>query len=566
MAENESRQIIENKLPLPIGVSDYRRACSQYYYVDKTLFLKDFLDDQPLVSLFTRPRRFGKTLNMDMIRTFFEISKEDTSIYFKDKKIWNCGPKYREYQRKFPVIFVTFKDVKFVTWAETLEAIQSLLIKEAYRHIELQTSTKCDDYDKKWFSRLLASESSEVELSQYFQNLSSMLHKHYGVAPIILIDEYDIPIQQGYVKGFYEEVILFMRNLFSGGFKDNHHLSYGILTGILRVAKESIFSGLNNLSTYSVLDKKYNSYFGFTEEEVKSMAQYYGNSNKLKEIRDWYNGYQFGNQEIYNPWSVVSYFNNICQPRAYWQSTGSNDVIQEIIPQANQDIYDRLVSLMNGTSFTTYIDTGVIYPEIHTNPSSVYSFLLVAGYLKAENTKVSWSGDYICDVSIPNKEIAFVYNKEILQKLKNMISPSVSIKIQEALLNKDTDRLKDSIRTLLIESVSYFDTAKETFYHGLMLGLCAVMSGHYLTSNRESGQGRFDIQLLPKDKRFPGIIIELKSIVGNHSDTLKKEAEKALQQIIDKSYDVQLKSKGISKVYKYGVAFQGKNVEVVVKD
>ena len=253
-------------LPLPIGISDYRVAVTEYYYIDKTMMIKDFIDERPMVTLFTRPRRFGKTLNMDMLRTFFEKTNEDTSLYFKDNKIWQCGKKYRDYQGKYPVIFVSFKDVKFNTWAETFAAIKDIFANETHRHIELQTSKTLDKYDKKTFEKLLSGDVTEVELSSALCDLSRMLHKHYGVAPIIIIDEYDVPIQQGHMNDYYDSCILFMRNLFSGGLKDNKHLSFGFLTGILRVAKESIFSGLNNLTINSVLDNKYSSYFGFTSD------------------------------------------------------------------------------------------------------------------------------------------------------------------------------------------------------------------------------------------------------------------------------------------------------------
>lgn len=551
-------------LPLPIGVSDYRLASSEYYYVDKTMLIKDFIDERPMVSLFTRPRRFGKTLNMDMIRTFFEKTDEDTSVYFRDKKIWHCGQKYQNYQGKYPVLFITFKDVKFNTWDETFTAIKEIFAKEASRHSELQTSPQCDGYDQKILDQLLSGEVNEVELSGALQNLSRMLHKHHGVAPIIIIDEYDIPIQQGYMKDYYEQVILFMRNLFSGGLKDNKHLSFGFLTGILRVAKESIFSGLNNLTINSVLDNKYSAYFGFTAEEVKAMAAYYGVADKYEEICEWYDGYHFGKCDIFNPWSVINYFNNECEPRAFWQSTGSNDIIGEVIAEADKEIYDKLTSLVKGGSFPTYIDTGVIYPQIKNNPSTIYSFLLVAGYLKTMKTSLSFNGDFMCEVALPNKEISFVYKKEVLQKLETMIPQSTAIAIQEAIYSGDSGKLQILIQTLLTQSVSCYDTAGENFYHGFMLGLCALLSGAYTTSNRESGDGRYDIQLMPENKRLPGILIELKAEKKCGEDALKKLAQTALQQIIDKKYDTEMKAKGIENIYKYGVAFSGKLVEVVV--
>ena len=546
------------RLPLPIGVADYRLASTEYYYIDKTLMIKEFLDERAMVSLFTRPRRFGKTLNMDMLRTFFEKTAEDTSVYFRDKAIWQCGERYRSYQGKYPVIFLTFKDVKFTTWQETFQSIRELIAKEAYRHIELKDSDRCDAFDKKAFLRLQQGNADETELANALADLSLALHKHYGIAPIIIIDEYDIPIQQGYMQGFYDKVILFMRNLFSGGLKDNKHLSYGFLTGILRVAKESIFSGLNNLVINSVLDNKYSEYFGFTASEVQQMAAYYGVADKYAELCAWYDGYRFGRTEIFNPWSVINYFNNGCEPRAFWQTTGSNDIIGEIIGVADAEIYERLTSLVNGKSFVTYIDTSVIYPQIKSNPSSIYSFLLVAGYLKVLKTVPAFSGDFMCEVALPNKEIAYVYNKEILQKLDKVM--------QEALYSADSQKLKAVMQSLLANSVSSFDTAGENFYHGFMLGLCALLSNAYVTSNREAGDGRYDIQLMPKNAVLPGILIELKAEKHADAEQLKKLAAVALKQINDKNYAADMQSHGVKTIYKYGVAFSGKKVEIEVEE
>ena len=551
-------------MPLPIGVSDFRLAQAEYYYVDKTMLIKDFIDERPMVTLFTRPRRFGKTLNMDMLRTFFEKTEQDTSVYFQDKKIWACGQKYRAYQGKYPVIFLTFKDVKFNTWEETFSAVRDIFAKETQRHEELRTSDRCDEYDERKYARLAEGNVTEVELSSALADLSAMLHKHHGTAPVIIIDEYDTPIQQGYMKGYYEEITLFMRNLFSGGFKDNKHLAFSFLTGILRVAKESIFSGMNNLSINSVLDHKYSAYFGFTPDEVREMAAYYGASDKYDDICEWYDGYRFGKTEIFNPWSVVNYFSNECELRAFWVSTGSNDVIGEVLAEADEEIYHRLASLVNGETITTYIDTGVIYPQIKKNPSTIYSFLLVTGYLKAVKTTLSFNGDFMCEVALPNREIALVYHKEILQKFETMIPQSTAIAVQEAIFSGDNRKLKTQIQTLLMESASLFDTAGENFYHGFMLGLCALLGGFFVTSNRESGEGRYDIQLKPVKKGLPGIIIELKAEKNGTEESLKQLSETALKQIQEKQYDTELRAAGVEVIYKYGVAFCGKRVEIAV--
>ena len=563
--DNRMSSKITKKKSLPIGISEFRKAVSKFYYIDKTLLIRDLIDEGAAVSLFTRPRRFGKTLNMDMLREYFEISSEDTSKYFKDKLIWECGDEYRQEQGKYPVIFLTFKDVKFQTWEETLENIRHILQDEFNRHAEILVSSRVSDYDKEYYQSIVSGTASEVALTGALAQLSKILHQHYNIPPIIIIDEYDIPIQQGHTKGFYDDVVSFIRNLFSGGLKDNRHLSYGILTGILRVAKESIFSGLNNLKINSILDEKYSQYFGFTPDEVREMAEYYEVPEKYEEICEWYDGYRFGETEIFNPWSVINYFNNNCKPKAFWQSTGSNDIIGEVLAHADEDIYERLNALMQGKSFLTYVDTGVIYPQIQNNPSSIYSFLLVAGYLKAVKSDAEFGSDYMCEVAIPNKEISFVYSKEILAKLNAIIPQSTAIAIQEAIYAADPAAVQKQLRKLLLQSVSFNDTSDEIFYHGLVLGLCAMFDNRYfVTSNRESGEGRFDIQLMPKNSKLPGILIELKATKDCTEENLAKLAQTALQQIEDRHYDTEMVTHGIMNVIKFGVAFSGKKVSIAL--
>lgn len=550
------------RLPLPVGVSDYRLASSEYYYVDKTMILKEFIDERPAVTLFTRPRRFGKTLNMDMIRTFFEKTNEDTSKYFVNKKIWAQGEKYRSYQGKYPVIFITLKDVKHTSWLKTRENISSIISMEYNRHSELSESPNLDNKQIEFYKKMISNQCSDVELEKSLMLLSEMLHRHYGEAAVVIIDEYDTPIQSGYSNGFYDDAIAFMRNLLSGCFKDNKHLAFGFLTGILRVAKESIFSGLNNLTINSVLDNKYSEYFGFTESEVQKMAKYYGASDRIDEIREWYDGYRFGRTDIFNPWSVINYFSNRCEPKAYWVSTGSNDVITEILSEADDEMYQKLTSLVNGETITTYVDTSVIYPQVKSNPASVYSFLLVAGYLKSIRTSESVVGDSIVELSLPNKEVAFVYRKEILRKLERIITQPLAVEIEKALFAADGDMLRIVLEKFLIQTVSSFDTMNENFYHGFLLGICTLFGSFYLTSNRESGEGRYDIQLEPRKRELPGIIIELKAEKNCSEKQLNALAETALKQIEDKKYDTEMKSKGVTTILKYGVAFSGKKVEV----
>lgn len=544
---------------LPIGVSDFKLATTGYYYVDKTLMIRDFLDKKPMVSLFTRPRRFGKTLNMDMLRVFFEKTNEDTSVYFKDKQIWQCGDYYTKHQGRYPVIFLTFKDVKSMTWEETFQKIRRLISLEFIRHNELETSSVLTAYEKEQYHLLAGDSGDEVDCQMGLQLLSLLLHKHYGRECIIIIDEYDTPIQQGHTCNFYPEIVNFMRNFFSGGLKDNPHLAFGFLTGILRVAKESIFSGMNNLKTYSILDDGYSSYFGFTEKEVKDMLRYYGKDDKYNELSEWYDGYRFGNTEIFNPWSVINYISDNCFPKAFWQSTGSNGIIGEIIQAATPEITKDLYKLLCGEKIAAYIDTGVIYPEVQNNPYSIYSFLLVAGYLKVANIYPQSDGNFMCDVAIPNKEITFVYEKEVLNRTNQN---SLAISISQAIFSKDTQKLQALLEDFMVKNISSIDGANEGFYHGMMLGLCAILGNRYkIRSNRESGLGRFDIQLMPLTKGMPGFIFEFKHTKDEHTD-LSALADSALQQIETKKYDTELRDNGVNSIIRIGIAFRGKSAVV----
>lgn len=544
---------------LPIGVSDFKLATTGYYYVDKTLMIRDFLDKKPMVSLFTRPRRFGKTLNMDMLRVFFEKTNEDTSVYFKDKQIWQCGDYYTKHQGQYPVIFLTFKDVKSMTWEETFQKIRRLISLEFIRHNELETSSVLTSYEKEQYHLLAGDTGDEVDCQMGLQLLSLLLHKHYGRECIIIIDEYDTPIQQGHTCNFYPEIVNFMRNFFSGGLKDNPHLAFGFLTGILRVAKESIFSGMNNLKTYSILDDGYSSYFGFTEKEVKDMLRYYGKDDKYNELSEWYDGYRFGNTEIFNPWSVINYISDNCFPKAFWQSTGSNEIIGEIIQTATPEITKDLYKLLCGEKIAAYIDTGVIYPEVQNNPYSIYSFLLVAGYLKVANIYPQSDGNFMCDVAIPNKEITFVYEKEVLNRTNQN---SLAISISQAIFSKDTQKLQSLLEDFMVKNISSIDGANEGFYHGMMLGLCAILGNRYkIRSNRESGLGRFDIQLMPLAKGMPGFIFEFKHTKDEHTD-LSALSDSALQQIEAKKYDTELRDNDVSSIIKIGIAFRGKSAVV----
>lgn len=556
---------------LPIGVSDFRNAVTNYYYVDKTLFIKDLIDFRPLVSLFTRPRRFGKSLNMDMLKVFFELSDDDTSVYFKDTKVWKAGDMYRKEQGKYPVIYFTFKDIKYNNWKDTFVNIKEVVKMEYRRHLYLLESEKLSEMDISFYRAVIGETLEDALFSTTLARLSYFLNLHHSNAPMIFIDEYDTPIQQGYMYGYYDDVTSFMRNFLSGGLKDNNNMTMAFLTGILRVAKESIFSGLNNLNVNSVLEKRYSEYFGFTCGEVRQMLEFYGYENKFDEAERWYDGYNFGDTKIFNPWSIVNYVDTGCIPGAFWQTTGNNEIIGEIIQNATPDIVDNMQSLMNGKSVEAYIDTAVVYPEVKKNPESIFSFLLMAGYLTVKSRHRLYDGNSICKVHIPNREVYIAYEKEILAKLDKIIPMSFSISVQRALVSGDSVKLEQELHTFLINTVSNFDVAQESFYHGLVLGMSAAFCNYYeVSSNREDGYGRYDIRLKPLDCNNPGIIIELKALKkfdGSRDELmnqLQNLAQEALKQIEEKEYYTGLKAYGCSSIIKFGISFSGKSCRVLV--
>lgn len=555
---------MKGKLLLPLGRTDYKKICEHNYYVDKTLLIKDILDEEANIILFTRPRRFGKTLNMDMLRTFFEKTSEDTSGYFTDKNIWQQGEKYIKHQGQYPVIYLSLKDIKARKWETAYELLKYIISVEYVRHAELKNSCELEEEDLNFYKRITSSQASVAEYQFSLQALSRMLHQHHKQAPIIIIDEYDTPIQEGYVNGYYSEAVEFIRNFFSAALKDNPHMTLSILTGILRIAKESIFSGLNNIRVYSVLDEKFSEYFGFTEEEVRIMTAYYNKEEHLQEIKAWYDGYRFGDTEIFNPWSVISYFNHNCQAIPFWVQTSANAVIHEIIKNLQGTACDNLRKLLDGTPVRSVIETNIIYPRLKEPQTNILGFLLMTGYLKSTNTTLNDDGAYVCELSIPNKELRTIYRKEILSLLTEAVGEDYVYSLQQALLNKDGELLKAALNKFMLQSISYYDGLQENYYHGLLLGMTVLFAAdYYPLSNRESGEGRYDIELLPKNAEMPGIIIELKAVKKGDEAVLKSLARTALEQIENKQYASEMLSRGVTTIYKYGIAFCGKRAEIM---
>lgn len=555
---------MSRKLPLPVGTTNYKKICEDSYYVDKTLLIKEILDEKVNVALFTRPRRFGKTLNMDMLRTFFEKTAEDTGRYFRDKKIGQQGEKYTSQQGQYPVIFLSLKDIKARKWQYAFDALKYIISVEYMRHSELKRSSELEEADIELYNRIVKNQAGYMEYVFSLQALSRMLHQHHKQAPVIIIDEYDTPIQEGFVNGYYDDAVEFIRSFFSAALKDNPHARQIVMTGILRIAKESIFSGLNNIRVFSVLDKKFSEFFGFTTSEVQQMAAYYEQTDKLPELKAWYDGYKFGDTEIFNPWSVINYFSNNCQAMPYWVQTSANTIIQEILKTYNDDTYRNLHALLGKTEVQSIVRTNIIYPKLKEPQTNILGFLLMTGYLKSTGTELDARGDYICRLSIPNKEIKTIYYNEILSLLTEDIGENTVMNLANALYDKDAAKIKEALNKFMLKTISYYDNLKENYYHGLMLGLLAIGESNYdIRSNRESGLGRYDIQLVPKKSALPGIIIEVKAADKDAGVELSKLAQTALKQIDEKKYDTELCAQGVNDIIKYGVAFKGKNVEIV---
>ena len=540
-------------LPPPVGTSDWARFSRDSYCVDKTLILKDLIDSKSRVVLFTRPRRFGKTTMLEMIRAFYE----DEESLFHDKKIWAAGEAYRKEQGKHPVIFLSFKDVKWKTFGESIRFLNALMAPCIGKFAKtVESMDLAAERDR--LLRVMHEQGDEMDLSLSLGLLCKAIHASTEKLPVILIDEYDQPITTASTNGFYDEMCNFMRVFLSGALKDNKHCHIGIMTGVLRVAKEGILSGLNNPQVWTVFEPEYSQYFGFTQDEVAEMARYYGAEDKLPEIKAWYDGYDFGGTEIYNPWSVLRYFDCHCRPDAYWLDTSSNDLIVELVRDLPHDMVRTLEALLRDETPRVQMAKELgPYKDILSNKSSLYALLVSAGYLKV----ASPLEEGMCAVSIPNHEISLVFVNDIKAKINAALAVG-SDDIIGALLDRDADRLREAIAAFLLESVSYFDAAAEGFFHGLTLGFLAILRKRFrVLSNVESGEGRFDIALKPLVEPFPAFIIEVKAADSDNAD-LKSLARDARAQIDGKKYDTTFRAEGITDIEKIGLAYCKGRVEL----
>ena len=581
IAKNSRKQVCAGKtthteglLPPPVGTSDWARFSRTSYCVDKTLILKDLIDAESTVVLFTRPRRFGKTTMLKMIRAFYEPETlvegrgmVKTGEFFTDKKIWFAdGGKYRAEQGKRPVIFLSFKDFKSTTWDSAKKDLVNCLAYEFSRFAsagDMLSGMKAEQ-----FTAVKDGKADLDTLKLSLGLLAEAVHLNSKALPVILIDEYDQPITSASTNGYYDEMCNFMRVFLSGALKDNEHCHIGIMTGVLRVAKEGILSGLNNPEVWTVFEQKYSQYFGFTEDEVAEMARYYGAEDKLPEIKAWYDGYYFGGTEIYNPWSVLRYFQCNCKPDAYWLDTSSNDLITEIVQELPFKMERRLHALLKGETITVPMTKELgPYKLIRENENTLYALLVSAGYLKAVGP-IDESGD--CPVTIPNKELSQVFYREIVQKVRSFDKNGGISAVEDAFRERDPFLFGKYLAAYLKESVSFFDTAAEGFYHGLVLGFIACFRNRFVVkSNRESGEGRYDISMRPLVDAMPGVVIELKA-AEDETEDLDALAREARRQIDAREYTTEMLADFAAHgekrdILKFGMAFYKKNL-VVCKD
>ena len=548
------------KKAVPVGIEDFERIINEdYYYVDKTILIEELLINRAPVTLFTRPRRFGKTLNMSMIKSFFDIkNKEENKKLFENLKISNS--EYMSEQGKYPVIFISLKDLKGNSWEENF-----ILIKKYIKNIYMEfynLKDKLNPIFKNDFEKIVM-EKEDADWLYALKNLSNYLYEYYGEKAIILIDEYDAPIINAFDKGYYNEAINFFQTFYSSALKTNNSLKYGILTGITRIIKEEIFSGLNNLKVDTILNKKYSEYFGLLESEVIEMLDYFGMRYKIEEVKEWYNGYIFGESEVYNPWSIVNYIDNR-EIKAYWANVSGNTLLENMLNHAGESVYEDLKRFTDGESIEKYISDGTTIKSLLSNDDEIWQLLLYSGYLTKDEKQEKESDSNVYNLKIPNKEIRKYFGNMFLNRFFGTeVKTNILIK---ALEGGDIKKFEETLGEIMINMLSHFDLDKEMekIYQVFMIGLVGFLMGKYeIISNDESGYGRYDLAMIPIKSNEKAYLMEFK--ISKTKKGMEESAEKALKQIDEKKYDTRLKARGIKNILKIGIAFYGKEVKVVFK-
>ena len=552
------------KKAIPVGIEDFKELIQdEYYYVDKTLLIDEMLMNKSKVTLFTRPRRFGKTLNMSMLKYFFDVEdKEENKKLFENLKV--SDSEYMSEQGKYPVIFISLKDLKGDTWEECLKRLK-LFIFDLYVEFEY-IREKMNEWDKKKFEKVLY-EKEDTDYIMSLKFLSDSLYKYHGEKVIILIDEYDAPIINAFDKGYYNEAVNFFQTFYSSALKTNNSLKYGILTGITRIIKEGIFSGLNNLYVNTILSRDYSEYFGLLESEVVEMLDYFDMKYKIEEVREWYNGYIFGESEVYNPWSIVNYIKEK-EIKAYWANVSGNTLLENMLNHAGESVYEDLKRFTDGESIEKYISDGTTIKSLLSNDDEIWQLLLYSGYLtkdrKQKEIDVTTEYTDVYNLRIPNKEIRKYFGNMFLNRF---FGTEVKTNIlMKALEGGDIKKFEKTLREIMINMLSHFDLDKEMekIYQVFMIGLVGFLMGKYeIISNDESGYGRYDLAMIPIKSNEKAYLMEFK--ISKTKKGMEESAEKALKQIDEKKYDTKLKARGIKNILKIGIAFYGKEVKVVFK-
>ena len=549
------------KKAVPVGIEDFERIINEdYYYVDKTLLIEELLINRAPVTLFTRPRRFGKTLNMSMIKYFFDVkNKEENKKLFENLKISNS--EYMSEQGKYPVIFISLKDLKEDTWEECIESIKDIMHKIFNEYSFLRE--KLNVVEKRQFDKIWEITGNERNFKTSLLDLSNYLNKYYGEKAIILIDEYDAPIINAFDKGYYNEAVNFFQTFYSSALKTNNSLKYGILTGITRIIKEGIFSGLNNLYVNTILSRDYSEYFGLLESEVVEMLDYFDMKYKIEEVREWYNGYIFGESEVYNPWSIVNYVRKK-EIKAYWANVSGNTLLENMLNHAGESVYEDLKRFTDGESIEKYISDGTTIKSLLSNDDEIWQLLLYSGYLTKDEKQEKESDSNVYNLKIPNKEIRKYFGNMFLNRFFGTeVKTNILIK---ALEGGDIKKFEETLGEIMINMLSHFDLDKEMekIYQVFMIGLVGFLMGKYeIISNDESGYGRYDLAMIPIKSNEKAYLMEFK--ISKTKKGMEESAEKALKQIDEKKYDTKLKARGIKNILKIGIAFYGKEVKVVFK-
>ena len=554
-------------IPLPVGVDSFEKIIrNRYYYVDKTLYIKELLDRKGEVNLFTRPRRFGKTLNMSMLRYFFEKGDYDNAELFQGLKIMDAGEEYLSHMGQYPVISISLKSMKQYSYELSYDMLRNIVREEYKRHWELvRDSGKLVGEDLTRFERILNLKGAESDYADALRFLSECLYTCTGRRSIILIDEYDVPLESAYFGGFYDRMVSLIRSLFESALKTNDFLEFAVVTGCLRISKESIFTGLNNLNIISIMDDSYAEHFGFTQEEVDSMLSFYHLESKRDCVKEWYDGYQFGDTEVYNPWSVISYVDSCYKNsdalfKPFWSNTSSNSIVRTLVEKADLSVRQEIESLIAGQTIIKPVHEDITYEDMDSTQNHLWNFLFFTGYLKKIREEQEDEMIYM-EMAIPNSEVRYIYKNAVLRWFEKKTEEKELTPLYESLLAGDTERMAQILSENLMETISFYDY-QESYYHGFLTGMLKHIGNYIVQSNRESGCGRPDILVRYPSVRGKAIIIEIK--VSKTYQGLEEKCDEALRQIEEKKYEEGLRQEGYQDIMKYGVAFYRKECMVKV--